>query len=79
MNYFRCESEKNELRDDGQGQVVAVAAGVADLESVAPDGEERAVGKVAESTGDRQGRGVADQGEAPSGWQPTVADGAKGN
>ena len=49
-------------------EIIAVAAAVADFESVSVIGEDEPIGKIIELTGNRCRRGVIDQGQDHSHW-----------
>ncbi len=62
------------LGDDGQGEVVTVAACVVGLEVIGADGDDRAIGQVAEGACNRGCGGVVEDGEGK-----TLAEGSLGS
>src|SRR5678816_507557 len=59
------------LRHGRQSEIVAIAALVAGLESVATDGKGRAAGEINECANDRVRRDVVDDGKDSAEWECT--------
>ena len=60
------------LRNNCQRQIIPIAANIAGLKVVAVDGDDRAIGEVAEGAADRVCAGVADHSQDSAERQPAL-------